>query len=446
MAVTKRLRYEVLRRDNYTCRYCGASAPDVKLTVDHVTPVALGGRDESANLVTACEPCNTGKTSTTPGAPLVENVAADALRWAQAVKAASSQMLADLKARQQIHADFEKAWSVWPAARGKGPVLLPPGWRDTVDAFIGAGLPWPVLAECITKAMTRDKVKADDKFRYMCGIAWSKVNELQESARLSLGEHAGLPAAGPAMEDTVRVVRDRLAEALLNLMDEHLTAADVSYDMINAVVFFDGREGPDPILAIVEQVLRHLRTQPETLALASIALLEELPEGVGHQAMQVERHNLYNQRGSDFTLPDFAYEAVSTAVEMLSVRDDLAFLDRFTPEAQAEWFAYAETFVKVTDTKFGSSGLAMFDAVMRLDYVRAVVEAVQSGYVEPAMCRGRGKHIEACPERVQYRLVHDDGQASRVGFCAAHMESFKGYVAPGQSPTYRDVEELGDSR
>lgn len=34
MAVSKRTRYEVLRRDNHACRYCGASAPEVKLTVD----------------------------------------------------------------------------------------------------------------------------------------------------------------------------------------------------------------------------------------------------------------------------------------------------------------------------------------------------------------------------------------------------------------------------
>ncbi|AWN05089.1 HNH endonuclease [Gordonia phage Easley] len=40
MAVSKRLRYEILRRDNHTCRYCGATAPDVPLTVDHVVPVS----------------------------------------------------------------------------------------------------------------------------------------------------------------------------------------------------------------------------------------------------------------------------------------------------------------------------------------------------------------------------------------------------------------------
>ncbi len=67
MAVSKRLRYEILRRDNHTCRYCGAAAPDVPLRVDHVTPVALGGSDKPENLVTSCEPCNSGKSSTIPG-------------------------------------------------------------------------------------------------------------------------------------------------------------------------------------------------------------------------------------------------------------------------------------------------------------------------------------------------------------------------------------------
>lgn len=64
MAVSKRLRYEILRRDSHTCRYCGATAPGVPLRVDHIVPVALGGTDHPSNLVTSCEPCNSGKTST----------------------------------------------------------------------------------------------------------------------------------------------------------------------------------------------------------------------------------------------------------------------------------------------------------------------------------------------------------------------------------------------
>lgn len=67
MPVSKRLRYEILRRDSYTCRYCGASAPGTLLRVDHVTPVALGGTDQPSNLVASCEPCNSGKSSTIEG-------------------------------------------------------------------------------------------------------------------------------------------------------------------------------------------------------------------------------------------------------------------------------------------------------------------------------------------------------------------------------------------
>ncbi|OZC59242.1 hypothetical protein CH276_22605 [Rhodococcus sp. 06-470-2] len=76
MAVSKRLRYEILQRDGYTCRYCGAKADnETRLVVDHVLPKALGGKDEPDNLITACEPCNVGKSSTTPGLDLVADVA-----------------------------------------------------------------------------------------------------------------------------------------------------------------------------------------------------------------------------------------------------------------------------------------------------------------------------------------------------------------------------------
>jgi hypothetical protein len=59
--MSPKLRFSILHRDGFTCRYCGAAAPDVKLQVDHVHPIARGGVDDPANLVTACEACNQGK-------------------------------------------------------------------------------------------------------------------------------------------------------------------------------------------------------------------------------------------------------------------------------------------------------------------------------------------------------------------------------------------------
>lgn len=54
-------RWEILQRDNFTCRYCGQFAPNVVLEVDHVTPVCEGGDDSPDNLVTSCRSCNRGK-------------------------------------------------------------------------------------------------------------------------------------------------------------------------------------------------------------------------------------------------------------------------------------------------------------------------------------------------------------------------------------------------
>jgi hypothetical protein len=55
------LRFQVLRRDGFTCQYCGGKPPDVKLHVDHLHPWSLGGLNVLENLRTSCEACNLGK-------------------------------------------------------------------------------------------------------------------------------------------------------------------------------------------------------------------------------------------------------------------------------------------------------------------------------------------------------------------------------------------------
>lgn len=59
--VSKRTRFEVFKRDKFTCQYCGAQAPDVILHCDHIIPVAGGGASDILNLITACSGCNGGK-------------------------------------------------------------------------------------------------------------------------------------------------------------------------------------------------------------------------------------------------------------------------------------------------------------------------------------------------------------------------------------------------
>lgn len=59
--IGKKIRFEVFKRDKFTCQYCGNKAPDVVLNVDHIHPVVDGGDNSIINLITSCFGCNSGK-------------------------------------------------------------------------------------------------------------------------------------------------------------------------------------------------------------------------------------------------------------------------------------------------------------------------------------------------------------------------------------------------
>ena len=67
--LSKKLRFEVFKRDQFQCAYCGAHPPSVVLQVDHIHPVVDGGTNDIDNLITSCQPCNLGK-----GTILLSNV------------------------------------------------------------------------------------------------------------------------------------------------------------------------------------------------------------------------------------------------------------------------------------------------------------------------------------------------------------------------------------
>ncbi|MCX5584235.1 HNH endonuclease [Streptomyces erythrochromogenes] len=195
MAVSKRLRYEILRRDNHTCRYCGASAPDVPLRVDHVTPVALGGTDTPDNLVASCEPCNSGKSSATVDSTVVANVADDALRWATAMTRAAEQLRAQEQPKEEYRQAFLSEWNRWHVGKDEDKkVPVPAGWQQSIERFRIAGIPTWMWAEIVDIGMANERVKPDATFRYCCGIAWKKVGELQETARRIVGAASSRPA------------------------------------------------------------------------------------------------------------------------------------------------------------------------------------------------------------------------------------------------------------
>ena len=62
-------RFMILERDGFRCQYCGATAEQSRLEVDHIVPVSKGGTNDPDNLVTACHECNSGKRAHIIGEP-----------------------------------------------------------------------------------------------------------------------------------------------------------------------------------------------------------------------------------------------------------------------------------------------------------------------------------------------------------------------------------------
>jgi len=63
MAINKRIRFEVFKRDGFVCQYCGKHPPEAMLEVDHIKPKSKKGEDDINNLITSCFDCNRGKSN-----------------------------------------------------------------------------------------------------------------------------------------------------------------------------------------------------------------------------------------------------------------------------------------------------------------------------------------------------------------------------------------------
>jgi hypothetical protein len=170
-AISKKVRFEVFKRDAFTCQYCGKAAPDVILHVDHIEPVSKGGGNDILNLITSCADCNGGK-----GATKLDDQAAVAKQRAQ---------LQELSARREqlrMMLDWRKGMKSiedmsLEAARDHFAAAFE-GWEISSDSAIGK------LREHIRKFGVQAVMDAMDiaRDRYVStltpesvGEAWSKV-------------------------------------------------------------------------------------------------------------------------------------------------------------------------------------------------------------------------------------------------------------------------------
>lgn len=106
--ITQKMRFEVFKRDQFRCFYCGRMPPEVVLQVDHIIAIASGGLNVPENMVTACFDCNIGKGAR-PLTAVPENLAERMER----IKETHQQLQDYAAAMQAIQQQLdEMAWEI----------------------------------------------------------------------------------------------------------------------------------------------------------------------------------------------------------------------------------------------------------------------------------------------------------------------------------------------
>lgn len=173
------VRFEIFKRDGFTCQYCGKKPPEALLEVDHIVPVAKGGENDESNLITSCFECNRGKSARPLGEVLpatnidraaeIEERALQAQAYAEAVM---------LKARA-VSSQLDIVHGAWCTAFGgheeDGVFKLPPGRyfpnERTLRVFIQK-LPLDQILEAIDITAAREPSKPDLFFYAVC---WRRI-------------------------------------------------------------------------------------------------------------------------------------------------------------------------------------------------------------------------------------------------------------------------------
>lgn len=170
-SISKKTRFEVFKRDGFMCQYCGAHPPSVILHVDHIVPLALDGANHIDNYVTACQPCNLGKSATSL-AEIPQSLKDKAAEVAEReLQLAGYQKVMDEK-RLRLEEEAAQVVEIYEEFN-PGYTLSATG-LVSVRKFIEA-IGVHAVCDAMEQAWTRPTVRKGAEFKYFCGICWNVI-------------------------------------------------------------------------------------------------------------------------------------------------------------------------------------------------------------------------------------------------------------------------------
>jgi hypothetical protein len=169
--LSKKVRFDVFKRDGFKCAYCGRATPAVVLEVDHIEPVADGGTNEKENLITSCKDCNQGKGKTPLNkipSPLVEHI--DEIKEKEEQIAHYRKVIKEKKRRIKsetliIENIFKETFTEYS--------LKTQFKHRTIKKFLEL-LPCEEVEDAMEIATDR-MTTPESCTKYFCGICWNKI-------------------------------------------------------------------------------------------------------------------------------------------------------------------------------------------------------------------------------------------------------------------------------
>jgi len=172
-AISKKTRFEIFKRDGFKCMYCGNHPPQVLLHVDHIDPVSKGGKNDPDNLITACEPCNLGK-SATPLSSVPQSLKDKALLTMEREEQIRGFQSVMAGKRLRIEDEAYEVADLFVTHFNED------GIRKDYIVSIKNFIDKLGLDDCLDsmeKAISKKPYSKYTCFAYFCGICWNKIRE-----------------------------------------------------------------------------------------------------------------------------------------------------------------------------------------------------------------------------------------------------------------------------
>lgn len=178
--LSKRLRFEIFKRDGFKCVYCGAPPTAGVLHVDHIKPVSDGGTNDAENLVTACPDCNLGKSAVPLDRVSLRQFDPDtALEHAEQLRAWTEAQREVVKAKRDVEQEMV---NLWCASMDTDRCS-----KEVPRRLLKLSAEWPMdrIVEALQIVGAKRGIYNDtDRLRYMYGVfrKWREDAEI-DSAR-----------------------------------------------------------------------------------------------------------------------------------------------------------------------------------------------------------------------------------------------------------------------